>query len=121
MYLLILKITLLKINSQEKTFKTMLNEYKINLKKSILQINKNMVSHIPVIIIHHSQAEYKKELFGYSLSYDEVELIENIFIQNYENLKKLFPKMKIIYARKSKNNFHFNEPDLILKSVKSLL
>lgn len=108
--------------SQSKTFKTMYKEYKKNLKISIKQIMKlKKFPGVPLIIIHHSPEEYKKELKSFGLSFDEIELIENISLENHKKIISQVPGAKIIYSSKSKHNIHFDDPGLIINTVKEVI
>jgi pimeloyl-ACP methyl ester carboxylesterase len=75
----------------------------------------------PVVVIHHSVEQYRRELISFYIPYNKSLYIEDIWMDMHRSILARSSGGRMVYALKGKRNIHMEEPDIIIKAVFSML
>jgi pimeloyl-ACP methyl ester carboxylesterase len=76
---------------------------------------------LPVLVIHHSVEQYRRELISFYIPYNETDHIEDIWMDMHRSILARSSDGRMVYALKGKRNIHMEEPDIIINAVLSML
>ncbi|MCL2026536.1 MAG: hypothetical protein FWG92_07010, partial [Leptospirales bacterium] len=72
---------------------------------------------VPITVIHHSIEDYRRELMGFYLSYNDLERIEILWMDMLRTITDQSPYSRIIFAKNSTGNINIKEPSIIIDAV----
>ncbi len=103
---------------QKKLYRAMESEYGRTILLNFQQIAAaGPFPQVPLRVIHHSPEKYRNLLLSFGLSLDEVIRIETISSELHMETARLSARGRYLVSGKSGKNVHFDDPDIIIRSV----